>query len=241
MRIDQTWGIIGTGWLGSALSEKLKKDGITFWGTTSKTFDWVHNEFPQIHCDILFLNTPPLISITPKSYVDKIPDGNFQKIIFISSIAVYGRNHGVITEDEIPEPVTQNGLWLYEVEQLLIHKFKSQVTILRSGGLIGENRHPSYSLSKQNRIVSDAPINLIHRNDLIQIILKASDPDKPYRFINTVTPFHPNKSDYYKLWTDKLKLTPIQFSSGTEKTKIVTSNVLPLIYPNWICPELNFL
>ena len=117
--MKQTWGIIGLGWLGQKLSEHLSQKGIENWGTRSQDFDWGCDDFPTKPCDVLFLNTPPLLQINPENFVAKIPTGGYRRIIFISSISVYGNQAGSITEQTTTEPMTDSARWLVAVENLL--------------------------------------------------------------------------------------------------------------------------
>lgn len=241
MKNGNTWGIIGLGWLGESLNEFLRNKNVQSWGTHRSDFNWMTDAFPSASCDVLFLNTPPLVEMPPQQFVAKIPD-SFQKILFVSSISVYGDQEGIVTEDTPLSPVTASGKWLSEVEALLLNKFKNQITIIRPGGLIGGDRHPAISLSKRNRpCASQTPINLIHRDDLTQIIWQASQLLNPPRILNAVAPYHPSKKEYYSEWTEKLGLSAITFEDSAESSKIVSSIHLAEIYPSWIHPTLKTL
>lgn len=242
MNQSKTWGIVGLGWLGQELSDTLKARGVKTWGTHRQDFDWFRDEFPKKPCDILFLNTPPLVEMPPDVFVGRIPLNITERIIFISSISVYGDQSGILTEKTLPVPKTSNGKWLVSVEQLLLKKFKEHIIIIRPGGLIGGTRHPAFHLSKsQAPCNADTPVNLIHREDLIRIICAASEFSPQPRIINAVAPSHPRKEDYYSAWAKRLGLTPIHFIKADEPNKIIESEHLPELYPDWIYPELNSL
>lgn len=239
MNKRNVWGIIGAGWLGQEVLNRLALSGIDCWSTNRKSFDWRSDEFPAESCDILFLNTPPLTDILPEDFVGKIPIRNGQRIIFISSIAVYGATNGEVTERTPPQPETKNGMWLFAVEQLLLQKFRGHISIIRAGGLIGGTRHPVYFLA--NKSIENSRINLIHRNDLVEIIFAISSLEDPPAIVNAVAPNHPYKKDYYGDWVKRLNLPPIKILTDPEDSKIVLSDVLPSIYPIWICPDLDVL
>ncbi|XGC79946.1 SDR family NAD(P)-dependent oxidoreductase [Bdellovibrio bacteriovorus] len=237
---QKTWGIVGLGWLGQSLYKKLQSQGLKVWGTHRAEFDWRIHEFPEKACDVLFLNTPPLTDISPEDYVRKIHRRD--KIIFISSISVYGDQSGTLTETDFAIPKTASGKWLLAVEQLLIEKFPNEITIIRPGGLIGGSRHPAIHLSKsQSPCSADTPINLIHREDLVRIICRTSTVSKPLKILNAVAPFHPRKEDYYSAWTKKLDLAPINFIKVNEAHKIVESQYLREVYPDWVHPQIDSL
>ncbi len=239
MNKQLVWGVVGAGWLGQEVVDRLSRLGVACWATNRKIFDWGVHEFPEKPCEVLLLNTPPLTAILPEDFVRKIPVRDGQKIIFISSIAVYGSALGEVTEKTPPQPDTKNGLWLCEVEQLLLQKFSGQVCIIRAGGLIGGARHPVFFLS--NKTAANSRVNLIHRDDLIEIIFTVAAMEKMPFVVNAVSPSHPYKKEYYEGWALKLNLAPPQISQEKEESKIVLSEVLPAIYPHWVNPELDSL
>ncbi|AHZ86169.1 enzyme of sugar metabolism [Bdellovibrio bacteriovorus] len=238
--VKQTWGIIGLGWLGQKLSEHLSQKGIENWGTRSQDFDWGCDDFPTKPCDVLFLNTPPLLQINPENFVAKIPTGGYRRIIFISSISVYGNQAGSITEQTTTEPMTESARWLVAVENLLSEKFTGKLTVIRPGGLVGGDRHPAKSLSQSQRpCAGNSAVNLIHRDDLVQIIWAAAQAESAWSVINAVTPFHPAKKEYYGEWTAARGMAPVLFTDVQEPSKIVRSDVLPKIYSSWLRPRLD--
>lgn len=240
-RQKSTWGIIGLGWLGDSLAKNLKALGHPTWGTHRSDFSFESGQFPQTFCDVLFLNTPPLIHIQPKDFAQKIILGQKSRLIFVSSTGVYGSNHGRVTEATLPLPNTDSGRWLLETETLLRSRFEGRLSILRPGGLIGGKRHPVFSLSGRRAVVgAKSPINLIHRDDLIEIIKKLESVNG-ISIINAVAPFHPTKEDYYSAWADKLSLQPINFSNEKASDRWVDSDVLGDIYKTWQCPRLDEL
>lgn len=239
--MKKKWGIIGLGWLGSELAAHLKTLDIDYWGTNRKDFDWEKDTFPEKSSDVLFLNTPPLTNLTPDEFVSKIPP-KAGRIIFISSIGIYGENTGRITEKTIPKPSTPNGLWLLEVEKKLLKNFSNKLTIIRAGGLIGGSRHPVYSLARnRDKLISEGEINLIHRKDLVAIILALSATRLVIPIVNAVAPYHPLKSEYYSQWSEKLGLGPLKFSHKSDFQKIITSQELDSIYQGWYYPQLDVL
>lgn len=236
------WGIIGLGWLGSALAQQLEQAGQVVWGTHRSDFDWCKDQFPERFCDVLFLNTPPLLSLAPEDYVSKIPIHGGQRIVFISSTSVYGGQTGEVVESTVTQPLNESQRWLHQVEQGLAEKFKDQVVIVRPGGLIGGTRHPVYFLSGRKSLADGlAPVNLIHRDDLIEIIMTVGSFSSPPPLINAVAPFHPSRLDYYTGWARKLGLAEMSFRHEAGSGKIVKSEVLTSLHPDWICPLLDRL
>ena len=114
------------------------------------------------------------------------------------STSVYGNVDGVVTEDNPPNPVTQSGKQLLEVENLFRSAPNLETTVLRFGGLIGPDRHPINHLSgKKNLTNGDEIINLIHIKDCIRLITLILENNWWNITINGVCPYHPTKKEYY--------------------------------------------
>ncbi len=238
----KTWGIIGLGWLGLELSKAFDKNSNCFWGTHTEDFNFVTGVFPESPCDILFLSTPTLLALVPKKFVEKILLDSKSKLIFISSTSVYGSNTGKITEFTKPKPISKNGQWLLEVENHLVNTFSDRVQIIRPGGLIGGQRHPINHLAGRVGIPDgNSAINLIHRLDLINIILQLAKTELHIPVLNAVAPAHPCKKDYYRDWADKLNLPRPLFEETMTNSRQIDSDFLPSLYSGWQCPNLDFL
>jgi len=127
-----------------------------------------------------------------------IEKSTIENVLFISSTSVYGEENSVVTEKTIPQPDTEGGRQLAQAEQLLQNNTNFETTILRFGGLIGEDRHPVKFLAGREHLENpDAPINLIHQEDCIGIIIKIMEHNYWDETFNAVAPFHPSRKDYY--------------------------------------------
>jgi nucleoside-diphosphate-sugar epimerase len=162
---------------------------------------------------ILIIDVPPkLRGNSNENFVGKIEKlipfiekSSVENVIFISSTSVYGDTSSAlsVTEETKLNPDTESGKQLIQAEQLLQSNPNFKTTILRFGGLIGEDRHPIKFLAGRKNIENpNAPINLIHQQDCIGIILeilRQAQNDKLERneTFNAVTPFHPSRKEYY--------------------------------------------
>jgi nucleoside-diphosphate-sugar epimerase len=136
-----------------------------------------------------------------------------ENVLFISSTSVYGDDNSSVTEETNPNPDTESGRQLVLAEQLLQSNSNFKATILRFGGLIGEDRHPIRFLAgRQNIENPEAPINLIHQDDCIGIILKILRQNSWNETFNAVTPFHPSRKEYYTQKATDLNLVPPEFN-----------------------------
>jgi nucleoside-diphosphate-sugar epimerase len=166
---------------------------------------------------ILIIDIPPklrasnsdLSTALERSFVAKIAflipfieKSTIKKVLFVSSTSVYGETNGKITDETIAKPATESGKQLLESEFLLQSNPHFKTTVLRFGGLIGEDRHPiKFLAGKENLENPEAPINLIHQEDCIGIMLRIlchTEPDEVWNeTFNAVAPFHPSREDYY--------------------------------------------
>ena len=199
--------------------------------------------------DILIIDIPPgLRKITEatseKTFVNKIKNlipfiekSTIKKVLFISSTSVYAETAAIptVTEKTVLNPNTESGKQLVEVENLLRNNYNFQTTIIRFGGLIGEDRNIVKMLTGKTNVANpDAPINLIHQEDcigIIEAILKQVQLDKVWNeTFNAVAPIHPTRKKYYTEKAKQFHLTaPLFNENETNFGKIVSSEKLETI------------
>ncbi|EIA09871.1 SDR family oxidoreductase [Flavobacterium frigoris] len=169
------------------------------------------------------------------SFVKKIANllpllerSSIQNLLFISSTAVYGDANAIVDEHTKPIPVTESGKQLLAIEKLLLENIRFKTTILRFGGLIGKDRHPARFLAgKENADNPEAPINLIHQDDCIEIIMKILETNTWGEILNAVTPYHPSREQYYTQKAVELNLVPPTFNHSHLSTgKTILSDKL---------------
>jgi nucleoside-diphosphate-sugar epimerase len=175
----------------------------------------------------LIIDVPPKLRGSEKeNFVAKIENlipfiekSTVEKVLFISSTSVYGEENLIVTEETPLNPDTESGKQLVQTEQLLQSNSNFKTTILRFGGLIGEDRHPIKFLAGRKNIENpNAPINLIHQDDCIGVImaiLRQAQNDKldVNETFNAVTPFHPSRKEYYTQKAIDLKLDLPEFNA----------------------------
>ncbi|MEO9891941.1 NAD(P)H-binding protein [Aurantibacter sp.] len=255
--MNKTIALIGCGWLGLPLAKNLIEKGYSINGSTTSA-DKLHslkevgiNAFKIViteeqlegdiveflkDTEIVVINVPPkLRGIKKENYVKKmqllhqaIAQSSVQKILFISSTAVYGAVEGEVSEETEPEPATESGRQMLSAENIFTDNRQFQTTILRFGGLIGGNRHPINMLSGRSNLSNgNHAINLIHRNDCICIIAEIIKNNWWNELFNGVYPHHPKKRDYYHSEAIKNNLQPPDYKQDNyKKGKIVNSDRL---------------
>lgn len=154
-----------------------------------------------------------------------IEQSSVKKVLFVSSTSVYGDENGLVNEKTILNPETESGKQLLLAEEILKKNQNFETTILRFGGLIGEDRHPvKFLAGKENLENPDAPVNLIHQNDCIQIIEEIINQSKWNEVFNAVAPFHPTRGEYYTQKAIELNLVLPKFSSEKSNIKKIISS-----------------
>lgn len=199
--------------------------------------------------EMLLIDIPPGLrkdsEITSnKTFVNKIKtllpfieNSNVQKVILISSTSVYADSISIptISEENIPNPDTESGKQLVEVENIFRNNRNFETIIIRFGGLIGEDRNPIKFLAGKTEIANpDTPINFIHQEDCIEIIceiLKQVQHNKLWNeTFNAVTPFHPTRKAYYTQKALEMNLPKPEFNeNGISNGKIISSKKLETI------------
>lgn len=181
-----------------------------------------------------------------------IEKSSVEKVIFVSSTSVYADDNSIITEETKPNPDTESGRQLLEAEQLLQSNKNFQTTILRFGGLIGEDRHPIKFLAGRKNIENpEGPINLIHQIDcigIIEAIIKKglrqaqSDTWDSNEIFNAVAPFHPTRKEYYIQKAVELDLPLPEFDdpSNSEQAQQSKTSIGKTILSDKIEQVLNY-
>jgi len=249
--------ILGCGWLGLPLAKALVENGFSVNGsTTSENKILVLNKLgvnPFLialnseniqgdifsfleHSEILLINIPPKLRGNNKEdFIGKIKtlipfieNSSIKKVIFVSSTSVYADENVLVTEETVPQPETESGQQLLQSEELLLNNMHFETTIVRFGGLIGEDRNPIRFLSGRDAIENpDAPINLIYLEDCVGIITQIIKQNSWGEIYNGVAPFHPSRESYYVNKAIELNLDLPKFNhSNPSIGKTIISNKL---------------
>ncbi len=181
------------------------------------------------------LNVPPGLRKSPsgsflrkiKTFIQYLQPYAGIRMIFVSSTSVFGRNQGEVDEQTTPKPDSPGGEELYRAEQW-IRSCRPETTVLRPGGLIGPDRHPVHSLSGRVGLPGGRdPVNLVHREDCIAILIEILSRGYPGECIHAVYPEHPSRSEYYTREARKRGLPPPEFEMNPgEPARIVHSTFL---------------
>ena len=245
-------GVIGCGWLGLPLAQTLVASGYTVKGSATsierlkllqnKGIDPYLVHFPDIDlnalenllgCDVLVINIPPR-SKSPEGVANyqnmadvitgKVSGRRVKKIILVSSTSVYSDTNTPVSESDVPVPTTVAGKLLLDVENQFLAVSDKRVAVLRLAGLVGPERHPGAFFKNRSEIPNGlAPVNLIHREDVIGILLSMIRNPEIRGIYNGCSPTHPTKQQFYTTAAEALKIEAPEFISERKSYKIISS------------------
>lgn len=253
MSIQQV-GIIGYGWLGSALTSHLVKLGLNVVATSQSK-----EKFPIIEhagadaevlslpcdklvkasklptCDALVILITPQFKKGKKDYADKVASLlancdplKVKTIILISSTAVYGQQQGLLNENT-PIDVDNEKVKLISDAEHHVCNYSPTSRVLRVGGLVGPNRHPG-RFFKQDHVLktSKTLVNLVHLDDVVSAIFKVLNTEAKKQIYNVCSTTHVTKEEFYQKARRALKLTPLKVDNTSEKTvkRIICSELI---------------
>lgn len=204
-------GIIGCGWLGSHIAERLSDRYEIFATTTteskidelqSKGYNVTLASFPDeinaemkeweavLGLDVIIVTIPFSgtrgLQISMKDRQENLLKflGDYKGQLFLmSSTGVYPDTEKEFTEDDKSAKEVES-------EGFILEKFP-QTNILRLAGLMGDQR----LLKNYNISNLDLLVNHIHYADICSVIEKILDNHSRSKVYNVVAPIHPNKEE----------------------------------------------
>ncbi len=215
--------IIGFGWLGKPLGEKLIQIGHSIVGSTRtnekieilelkklKAYCFnsrltnviVPNELTE-NTDYCILNFPPGKVNSIQEYGEHLLNVAQQfsestRFVFVSTTGVYPEHVKDANEDAFTWDENAHINHIAFAEQLLSKQLKKRLTIVRMAGLIGPNRHPAKFFAGRTDIANgNQPVNLIVQQDSIQIIINILEKNYWGEIVNACASQHPTRNEYY--------------------------------------------
>jgi nucleoside-diphosphate-sugar epimerase len=236
----QKISILGCGWLGLPLATHLlEKEFFVNGSTTSEdkmTLLKAKNIFPflididSLISDFSFYNVDILIiAITSKNsesfenLISKIENSTINKVIFISSTSVYGESETPITEEHqtLKTP-------LVLIEQLFLSNQNFKTTVIRFGGLFGDQRQPGNFFKNGKKISNpEGVVNMIHQEDCIAIITQIIEKKCWNQVYNACANSHPTRREFYTKSKRNLGFdSPVFEENSTIQLKRISSEKL---------------
>lgn len=190
-----------------------------------------------LQADVLVLNIPPkLRSDGGESYLQQMAvlrkallQSPVSRVLFVSSTSVYLDLNRIVTEEDTSfthERDPDNTL--LKAERLFQDSESWVSTVVRFGGLVGINRQPGRFLAGKRELPNgDAPVNMIHLEDCLNILERIIAQDKWGQVYNACADEHPSRRDFYEAATKALHLEAPTFRDMEETHfKLISSQKL---------------
>lgn len=258
-------GILGLGWIGEPLALSLIEKGYHVIGTTTdagkkqrlrqKGISAFLLEFTPLpvgegldeifDVDILYINIPPSRRTKSDSFhpeqIEQIrrlaENGRIAKIIYVSATSVYpDLGQEAFEADELNHTTTGNPA-LWDAEQILWKNKTYDLTVIRFGGLLGDNRIPGKYFSEKENVAGHPPANYVYRDDAVRAIEWILGQSLWNMTYNVVAPSHPIKADVYEQNAKSLGFPPPKsYYNGSPWKKVNSAKFLKtgfkFDYPN---------
>lgn len=247
-------GLIGCGWVGTQFMEAFKKQ-YAFWGTTTsedkktkleqehlRTFLYISNNLVsnEMHqeitkSDVIVLTIPPArtqsadgIQNDKEAYfkqlellISSIPSD--KKIIFTSSTGIYQNQKGIVFENDIRLSEENNNMAYLEWQ--LQQKFGNNLTVLRLGGLVSDDRHYGhFFVGKENLPFGLDFVNIVHTSDVIRVIHQVIEKNRFGETFNVVSDCHQTRDEFYVNFCTNRNLNPPVFQLNTSPNAKIIEN-----------------
>ncbi len=240
--------IIGLGWLGKPLAVGLMAEGNKVMGSVTSTdkaaelmalgiethvinfFSEVHStaQHPLQAADVVIVTVPPLKGLGEEKSLGLhqriaafVHSSSATQVCYCSSTSVYPDVEKVMTEEDAD--TSSHIFHLEEIYRATI----PHLTILRFGGLIGQERHPILFLAgKKNVEKPYAPVNLTYQDDALLSIMSLMISETIGTY-NAVSPQHPARLEFYTNAANSFGVEPPLFDmTDSRKGKQVSSDKL---------------
>lgn len=244
--------ILGSGWLGTQLGKHLQSTNfkIKVSARSKEKCDLLLEQgldTHQVHIDPInpiipnefFTNTDLLIvSLTPvdlsifEHLVDIISNYKIPEVILFSSTGVYKGLSDWVNESTPLLTSNTRVKHLNAIEQLFLAAPTFTCTVIRLGGLIGQNRHPVKHLAKK-KVIEDGnePVNIATDEKILPIINKIVSLPITNDIYNLVNDEHRNKREFYNEAAVKFQIKLPEFiDNPLPKNRKVSNEKIKLAY-----------
>ncbi len=142
-------------------------------------------------------------------------------VIFTSSTSVYPELGRVVTETDAGGDVSESGRAILEAEAFLRGR---NATILRLAGLYGYDRQPGRRLAGREVSGGDAPVNLVHRDDVVRVLVRALEQTRRGLTLNVCADRHPTRREVYTRGAERYGFAPPRFVEPRAQDYKMVSN-----------------
>lgn len=234
----KTISIIGLGWIGEPLGIHLQGKGFQVSGSTTSAEKQAKLSSLGLNAIRLSLNPHPdgmgfnalfqsqilVVNIPPRSrsgngefhleqlkYLRTLIDSSpIEKVIFVSSTGVYPE---VISTEKYAEdfPLSLENTGndtIFRAEKLMEKDRNYDLTTVRFGGLLGDDRVPGKYFSGKENVVGHTRVNFIHRRDSVRLLAWVIERELWNQTFNGVAPIHPLRKEIYEKNAAEFEIAP---------------------------------
>jgi len=163
---------------------------------------------------------------------EKLAQYPLKKIIYLSSTSVYKEENREVVESDAMQMEEYSNKTIGAVEELF--KNFDNTFILRCGGLTGYDRKLlKFFLGKEDLPEGNCPVNLLHRDDLLQVISLIIKKDVKGDIFNVCSPLHPTKSEFYTNIAKNDNVSPPGYA-GDDRASY------KIVNPSKLCNALSY-
>lgn len=246
--------VLGCGWLGLPLAEAFVRQGHAVHGSTTSAeksaqlaavgiqphrlvlSDEVEGDELDAFflCDVLVFCVPPSGSEAAypdvASVVRRVAEAaGTGWVLMTSSTSVYPDLDGIVTESDAGAhegvALRRNGAAVLAAERVFYGAKAFDTTVLRLAGLYGYGRHPGrYFAGKQGLAGGEAPVNLVHRDDVIGAVSAVLEHEARGMTFNVCADHHPTRRRIYSDYARQGGLEPPVFDGPEAEGYKIVSN-----------------
>jgi len=239
----KTISILGSGWLGLPLAKYFVQQGYEVKASTRSIARQAEIETENIRSFVVDIDLDSdfeaflqadilLVNITSKNIkgfkrlIKEVEKSPIDKVIFVSSTSVYKNTNKLVSEADGAENQQSE---LFQIENLFRKCTRIETTIIRFAGLFGYNRHPGRFFAQRPIPQPDAPVNLIHRDDCINIIDRIVKQEQWGEVFNACADTHPSKREFYSHARELMGLpAPAMGNSEQAGFKVISNEKVKL-------------
>lgn len=222
---QKTVSIIGCGWLGTPLAEKLLSAGFVVKGSTTSAdkvpllrqkgidaYQLSLNPEPigdlsaLLETDILIIDIPPKAGKMGDDFhpeqihhlTNAVHNSSVLHVIYVSSTSVYPELSRVMVEEDVKTSDESAAPGLVQAEQYIQELTPNcQTTLLRCGGLMGYDRIPGKYVAGRTVDSGAVPVNYLHQDDAVGLLMAVIHLRLAGTY-NAVAPEHPTREAIYR-------------------------------------------
>lgn len=234
--MKRTISIIGFGWLGLPLAIELQQIGYKVKGSTTSNEKLGKLQAQGLACcllnliphpegsaftslfdtDVLFINIPPRTRRLPETFHPEqikflkamAVQGGVKQIIYVSATSVYPDENQKARESDRLNSINTANKALFDSENILWKDRNYDLTVIRFGGLLGVDRIPGKYFSNKEEVNGNTPVNYIHRDDAVNLVIHVLEHNLWNETFNGVSPEHPIRRAIYEKNASELGFSP---------------------------------